>query len=162
MGHRRGCLGGEGHRLGGGDNTQGANRAHDAWAQLQQIAVSFGNFTGECIYGVRGYDRNGSFVELKKHYISPQLGSHDPLNLYDQEDMLQIRRVMKEWSFFWRSVDEPKNRSFGSICYVQYRYTPVSVNIGYEQGSVETFEYATRASEYSNGIPIPIADTAKP
>src|SRR5690606_20060438 len=47
-------------------NTQGANRAHDAWAYLQQVNVTFGNFTGECVYGIRGKDVNGQMVEVTK------------------------------------------------------------------------------------------------
>ena len=143
-------------------NTQGANRAHDAWAWLQQVNVTFGNFTGECVYGIRGVDAYGKFHEFTKHYISPQLGSHDPLERYDQEDFLAVRKVLKEWQFFWRSADKPKNRSYGSICSVQYRYTPATVNIGYEYGSVETFEYASRAPRTMNGVPTPFADTRKP
>ena len=143
-------------------NTQGANRAHDAWAHLQQISVTFGNFTGECVYGIRGHDVNGMEVEVEKHYVSPQLGGHSPLERYDQEDHLLIRRAMKEWVFFWRSADRPKNRSYGSVSFVQYRYTPVTVNVGYEYGSVETFEYGSRPSFFNNGTPQPFSDIYKP
>lgn len=142
-------------------NTQGANRAHDAWAQLQQVNVTFGNFTGECVYGIRGKDVHGQPVEVSKHLIST-VREHDPVARFDQEDYLLVRRIMKEWEFFWRSADKPKNRSFGSISYLQYRYTPVSVNVGYEYGSVETFEYGARADQYSNGVPLPFADTSRP
>ena len=142
-------------------NTQGANRAHDAWAMLQQANVTFGNFTGECVYGIRGVDVHGRMVEVTKHYVAPQRG-HDPLDRYDQEDMLLVQRAMKEWEFFWRSAPRPKNRSYGSIGFVQYRYTPLTVNPGYEEGSVETFEYRTRAETFSNGVALPGADTRKP
>ena len=142
-------------------NTQGANRAHDAWAMLQQANVTFGNFTGECVYGIRGKDVNGFPVEISKHFVSEnkRLG---PLDRFDNEDVLQIRRIMKEWEFFWRSADRPKNRSHGSVNFVQYRYTPATVNVGYAEGSVETFEYQDRATTFSNGVSIPIADTQKP
>ena len=142
-------------------NTQGANKAHDAWSMLQQVNVTFGNFTGECVYGIRGKDVNGQMIEVVKHYVSPVKG-HDPLDRYDQLDHLQVRRHMMEWEFFWRSADRPKNRSYGSINFVQYRYTPSSVNVGYEYGSVETFDYAERDSSMSNGVPMPFADTLKP
>lgn len=142
-------------------NTQGANRAHDAWCYLQQVNVTFGNFTGECVYGIRGYDANGKLVEVEKHYV-PELVSHDPLNRYDQRDFLRIGRTLMEWEFFWRSHERPKNRSYGSISYIQYRYTPATVNIGYEFGSVETFEYQANMPMHSNGVPVPMADTAKP
>ena len=142
-------------------NTQGANRAHDAWANLQQVNVTFGDFTGECVYGIRGVDYYGQPVEIQKHYISPER-THDPLNRFDQTDYLLIRRIMKEWEFFWRSADRPKNRSYGSIGHVQYRYTPATVNPGYELGSVETFEYSGTSSMSPNGIPTPFADTHRP
>jgi hypothetical protein len=49
------------------------------------------------------------------------------------------------------------------VNYVQYRYTPVSVNVGYEYGSVETFEYGSNPQGYSeNGIPIPFTDFSRP
>ena len=142
-------------------NTQGANRAHDAWCMLQQVNVTFGNFTGECVYGIRGKDINGMPIEVSKHFIAPVRG-HDPLDRYDQMDPLLVRRAMVEWEFFWRSADRPKNRSFGSLNFVQYRYAPISVNVGYEYGSIETFEYGSRADNASNGVPLPFADTYKP
>ena len=141
-------------------NTQGANRAHDAWSTLQQVNVTFGNFTGECVYGVRGKDNHGNPVEVVKHYSSPHDG-HDPLDRFDQTDFMLVRRIMKEWEFFWRSAPRPKRRSYGSISFIQYLYTPATVNVGYEYGSVETFEYSGTSSNYSNGVPIPDADTAK-
>ena len=142
-------------------NTQGANRAHDAWAQLQQINVTFGDFSGECVYGIRGKDVNGRMVELSKHYISP-IREHDPLERYDLQDFLLCRRIMQQWEFFWRSADFPKNRSYGSVSFVQYRYTPITVNVGYEYGAVETFEYGTPTASFDNGVPLPFADTNKP
>ena len=142
-------------------NTQGANRAHDAWANLRQVSVTLGNFTGECVYGIRGKDINGQIVEKSKHYRSPHRG-HDALDRYDTEDHLLVMRQMKEWEFFWRSAPRPKNRSYGSVNFVQYRYTPISVNVGYEFGTVESFEYGHRAATAVNGIPIPFGDTHKP
>lgn len=143
-------------------NTQGANRAHDAWCWLQQVNVTFGNFTGECVYGIRGKDINGQKVELEKVFHSSELVSHDPLDRYDQMDYLKIGRIMVEWEFFWRSNERPKNRSYGSISFIQYRYTPASVNVGYEYGSVETFEYGSHWPAHENGVPNPNADTTKP
>ena len=142
-------------------NTQGANRAHDLWATLQQANVTFGNFTGECVYGVRGVDVNGKEVDVSKHYVSAK-HSHNPLDRYDQSDFLLIRRIMMEWEFYWRSADRPKNRSYGSISFVQFRIAPASVNVGYEYGSIESFEYGTRDAQYFNGVPYPNADTRTP
>ena len=142
-------------------NTQGANRAHDAPAFLQQVNVTFGNFTGECEYGIRGKDVYGREFEVKKHYVAPNRG-HDPLDRYDQGDYLLVRRPVVEWEFFWKSAPRPKNRSYGSVNYVQYRYTPVTVNVGAEFGSVETFEYGNNEPQTINGVPYPFADTRKP
>ena len=49
---------------------------------------------------------------------------------FDLEDYLLVRRDLREWFFYAESIDgEP---SFGQLNYVQYRYTPVTVNAGYE------------------------------
>jgi hypothetical protein len=50
---------------------------------------------------------------------------------------------------------------------VQYRYAPVSVNVGYEFGSIETFEYgraalAADSRTTDNGVPMPFVDTRRP
>ena len=142
-------------------NSQGANRAHDAWATLQQANVTFGSFTGECVYGIRGLDVNGLPVEVSKHFVSP-LEETNPLLPVDQGDFLLIRRIMREWRFFWRSTDRPKRRSHGALGYVQYTYTPASVNVGYEYGSVETFQYTAPNAAYPNAVPRPNADTYTP
>ena len=71
-------------------------------------------------------------------------------------------RHLKEWTLFVGSV--PETPSWGQFSAVQYRYTPVSVNVGYEYGSVETYEYGALAgSSYSeNGIPLPYMDYSQP
>src|SRR5690606_9904313 len=51
-------------------NTQGANRAHDAWCNLQQANVMVGNFLGQMRYGIRGHDVNGKQIELEKVVLS--------------------------------------------------------------------------------------------
>jgi hypothetical protein len=57
--------------------------------------------------------------------------------------------------------------SAGQINLLQYRYTPSTVNTGYEFGSVETFEYGRDTEflspgETFNGVPRPMADTGRP
>lgn len=59
------------------------------------------------------------------------------------------------------------SRSFGQISLVQYRYAPVSVNVGYEYGSVETFDYARATDSWTDrltdaGVPIPFNDQRRP
>lgn len=147
-------------------NTQGANRAHDAWAHLQQMNLTFGNFHGTIRYGLRGYNAHGRQVEVSKIFRELSHSTRDTRGVpTDIEDFLLIREDMKEWQLFAESVpDEP---SFGQISLAQYRYTPVSVNIGYEFGSVETFEYGRATENWGqrttdNGVPQPYIDTSRP
>lgn len=142
-------------------NTQGANRAHDAWCHLQQVNVTTGNFMGRMRYGIQGVDLHGKLVEVAK--ITKDLNLVDlssrPLP-WDVEDMMLVRRDLKEWQLFAESVTENATvqLSYGQINLVQYRYTPVSVNVGYEYGSIETFEYGRAsaandpATNYPNGV----------
>lgn len=132
-------------------NTQGANRAHDAWAHLQFIQITLGNFQGTMKYGVRGLDTNGFVINAEKTMSDfgdlPTDGTS-----WDVDDALQVRRDMKEWFFYASSVDGLDG--VGQLNFVQYRYTPVSVNIGYEMGSVETFEYGANVAEGANGYSV--------
>jgi hypothetical protein len=148
-------------------NTQGANRAHDAWAQLQQANVVLGFFQGMCKVGVRGYDVNGKVQDISKIVRDPNLPGDEA---WDLEDFLLIRRTMKEWYFYASSyvndADELEH-SAGQISLVQYRYTPSTVNTGYEYGSVETFEYGRAGNDLpdrttDSGTPISYIDTGRP
>lgn len=150
-------------------NTQGANRAHDAWCHLQQANLVVGNFLGTMRYGIRGHDVNGKPVEISK--LLRDAGT-DTLGeeTWDLEDYLPIQRQLKEWFFFAESATDDLGaveRSTGQLCLVQYRYTPISVNVGYEWGSVETFEYGRAGNTESdrttvNGVPMPYLDTGRP
>ena len=151
-------------------NTQGANRAHDAWSHLQQVNITLGNFIGRMRYGIRGIDNNGKRVDVSK--ITKDTRTVDLLARplpWDLEDFLLVRRILKEWSLYAESVEDEgvTQESYGRINLVQYRYTPASVNVGYEFGSVETFEYgrastaADAASTYPNGVPLPYVDTTR-
>ena len=153
-------------------NTQGANRAHDAWCHLQQLNLVSGNFTGTMRYGIRSWDINGRPVTKSK--IVRDLTELDPQAIrraYDVEDQLLVDRDVKEWYFFAESVlDEDGGTvlpSYGQLNLVQYRYTPVSVNVGYEHGSVETFEYGRATVNWADrttdsGVPIPTNDQRRP
>ena len=151
-------------------NTQGANKAHDAWAHLQQANVTFGMWRGSIKYGVRGWDLNGRAVEVSKVYHRP-LDEGDLANRplpFDINDFLLIRRDLMEWYFFAESITEGTTvkPSHGRISYVQYRFAPISVNVGYEYGSIETFEYGRSSigatSNTDNGVPQPYIDTRRP
>lgn len=147
-------------------NTQGANRAHDAWAHLQQANVQVGNFQGSLRFGIRGRDVHGRPVQVEK-VLRDDAAPGD--QAWDLEDYLLIRRDLKEWFFFASSVEVESvvQPSAGQINLVQYRYTPSTVNTGYEYGSVETFEYGRAGNDAAdrntdNGVPMPYIDTARP
>jgi hypothetical protein len=152
-------------------NTQGANRAHDAWANLQQANATLGNFQGAMRYGIRGRDVNGMPVQVEK-VVRAELDP-EPVVLaeYDRDDFLLVRKTMKEWFFFAGSVDttvdDVTTSEFfsGQLSQVQYRYTPVTVNVGYEYGSVETFEYGSSTvlgATTDSGVPKPYVDIGRP
>lgn len=101
-------------------NTQGANRAHDAWCNLQQANVILGNFEGQMAYGIRGKDVNGMDIDLSKQVVSaappPDLTIQDDdsvelfslptLSPDSQEDYFLVRKLMKEWVFYAGSIDD--------------------------------------------------------
>jgi len=153
-------------------NTQGANRAHDAWCHLQQMNLHVGNFLGTMRYGLHSWDVNGKAVEVAK-----VVRDDNPVDVpvpYDLEDYLSIRRDLRDWRFFAESVLDDDGvtvlPSTGQISLVQYRYTPISINVGYEYGSVETFEYnrpvggptLTPLQDVINGVPVPYVDQRRP
>ena len=168
-------------------NTQGANRAHDAWCGLQQANAQVGNFLGQLRYGIRGQDVHGMPVLKEKVLVStaPPPAGMDELEIVDgfvpptlspteREDYLLIQKTMKEWVFFAGSVDDEvvddeTTRAVprfggGQINAVQYRYTPATVNVGYEYGSIETFEYGASAeagATTDSGTPQPYVDLSR-
>jgi hypothetical protein len=100
----------------------------------------------------------------------------------EREDFLLIRKQFKEWVFFAGSVDYvpvvgptfmatasavgPNEQAFsgGQINWVQYRYTPATVNDGYEYGSIETFEYGQiylPETTTDSGTPKPYVDLSR-
>lgn len=149
-------------------NTQGANRAHDAPAHLQQVGMTLGNWSGRLRWGIRSYDLNGEPIDISKEMEAAALEREDGLP-YDREDRLLVRRDVIEWRLYAESTTDDAGATlpgWGQISLVQYRYTPVSVNVGYEHGSVETFEYrrsvAGAPSLTDAGVPQPMTDTRYP
>lgn len=151
-------------------NTQGANRAHDAWCHLRQLELAVGNFVGTMRYGIRTWDLNGkalTFEKIVRNLEDVDIEQELPFDLLDQ---LRVAREVKEWFFFAESVTDENGEllhSSGQLDTVQYRYTPVSVNVGYDYGSVETFEYARATANWAerttdNGVPIPVNDQRRP
>ena len=152
-------------------NTQGVNRAHDQDSRLQQVNPTFGNFYGACRYGVSAWNVDGKPVDLNKVYRQPVTVdfSENPLP-WDHEDSLLVRENVQEFYFNAGSVEGENGDtlpSYGQISNVQYRMTPVSTNVGYERGSVQTYEYKHAGATWQrrtsiNGIPIPEIDPRRP
>jgi len=151
-------------------NTQGANRAHDVWADVIQASINLGSFQGAIEYGIRGYNYHGKEVEISKVFRdSREYNLKTTILPWDIDDHLAINakgQLLKEWRFFARSL--PDELSYGAINMVQYRYMQSSANVNYQLGSVESFEYAReQATTFVqgntwNGIPLPIIDARHP
>lgn len=152
-------------------NTQGVNRAHDQDSRLQQVSPTFGNFFGTARYGISAWNVDGKPVDLNKVYRQPVEVdfTKNPLP-WDHEDALLVREGVQEFYFNAGSAVDAAGvvlPSYGQISNVQYRMTPLSVNIGYERGSVETYEYKNAGAQWQrrtaiNGIPIPEIDPRRP
>lgn len=170
-------------------NTLGANRQHDAWAHVRKAEIHMGDWLGGLEWGIRGTDINGQYVEIKKRSHTNQDSAGitttggivgGGVDLGDSSDSLYIARDIMEWTFFANSifdvapgsegVAEPQTwSSFGQIDFVQFMITQLSVNVGSDKGSVETFEYQRnayrgdyRATDITrNGVPMPM-NTRRP
>lgn len=152
-------------------NTQGVNRAHDQDSRMQQVTPTFGNFYGTCRYGISAWNVDGKPVDINKVYRQPVEVdfSTNPLP-WDHEDALLIREGIQEFYFNAGSVVDENGvvqPSYGQISNVQYRMMPLSTNVGYERGSVQTYEYKNAGAAWQrrtaiNGIPIPEIDPRRP
>lgn len=167
-------------------NTLGANRNHDAWARVRKAEVHAGDWIGTFEWGVRGTDVNGYEINYKKRSKSPQDDDGIDLSgglvgggvdLGDANDSLYIDRDVMEWVFYASSIEAPLPdtdvpttwMSYGQIDFVQFMLTQLSVNVGSEKGSIETFEYQRNAygGQYQgtdvtrNGVPMPM-NTRRP
>lgn len=152
-------------------NTQGVNRQHDQDSRMQQVTPTFGNFFGTCRYGISAWNVDGKPVDLNKVYRQPVTVdfSENPLS-WDHEDALLVREGVQEFYFNAGSIEDENGvtlPSYGQISNVQYRMMPLSTNVGYERGSVETYEYKNAGAIWQrrtaiNGIPIPEVDPRRP
>jgi hypothetical protein len=152
-------------------NTQGVNRQHDQDSHLQQVTPTFGNFFGTCRYGISAWNIHGKPVDKTKVYRQPVEVdfSENPLP-WDHEDSLSVREGIQEFYFNAGSVEDADGNvlpSYGQISNVQYRMMPLSTNIGYERGSIETYEYQNAGAAWQrrtaiNGVPIPEIDPRRP
>ena len=158
-------------------NTLGANRAHDAWANLYQAEIHAGDWLGTFEWGIRGYDVHGRYIEIKKISHTPQDDTGVDLSngrvgggidLGDATDWLEVKKDMMEWTLFIRSVKDgvETKMSYGQLDFVQFRMMQLSTNVNGELGSIETFEYMRNArngnnSVTRNGAPMP-TNTRRP
>lgn len=150
-------------------NTQGANRAHDAWCHFRQAQITMGNFDGKVRWGIRGRTVDGKDFSVDK-VLANKYGEPFEWLPTDQDDFLQVNRTMQQWQLYAGNVyDENGDAEFsrGQVNFVQYRYAPASVNVGYEFGSVETFEYGrslvTESAQLTSaGVPDPTPYTVRP
>ena len=83
---------------------------------------------------------------------------------------LSIKVTGYQWRWGYDYVDDGVNVvaiprfGGGQVDAVQYRYTPATVNVGYEYGSVETFEYGVSAeagATTDSGTPQPYVDLSR-
>lgn len=153
-------------------NPVGANSARDSWVHLQRIGLMSGNFYGTMRYGIQSWTVHGKPLDKFKVYRQPVEVDFTKRPLpFDHEDYLQIRHDVRDWLFVASSVVDPETGetlpSHGQINQVQATFTPVTVNVGYEFGSIETYEYSHSPDRWDmrtsiNGIPIPYIDARRP
>lgn len=151
-------------------NTQGANRTLDAWGRLQQVNLLLTLFSGSIHFGIYGWDLYGKPVHLEKTLrdLNPVEYSDNPLP-FDSEDYFLTRKDLKDWYFYAMSATDVQGNvlpSYGRLSQVTYRFVPTTVNVGYEYGSVQTFEYQRSLVNWEdrttdNGVPIPVLDTRR-
>jgi hypothetical protein len=168
-------------------NTLGANRAHDAWANVYQAQIHAGDWIGTFEWGVKGFDIHNRFVHKYKRSKSPQDNTGVTMgngvlapgqDLGDSNDYLEIKRDMMEWTFYAQSINAPDPvaggaaidwMSYGQIDFVQFMLMQESTNVNTELGSIQTFEYQRNARQgpnsgesiTRNGIPMPL-NTRRP
>lgn len=153
-------------------NTNAASAQADRWVQMHQVGVTFGNIYGTVRYGVQSWTVDGKPLDIHKVYRQPL-----PINFkerplpFDHDDWLLVRQYTQQWFFSASSVVDPKTGdtlpSYGQISSIVYRMAKASANVGYELGSIETYEYAHADDGWTqrtaiNGIPIPIQDPRRP
>lgn len=152
-------------------NTVGANKALDGHVDLHQVNPTFGDAYGTIRYGVQSWTTDGKILDTSKVYrqhIDIEPGRELP---FDHEDKLLVQRRTHQWHFSAGSETDPETGevlpSFGRINRVQFSFTPATVNVGYNLGSVQTYEYAHAGDFWTqrtsiNGIPIPLLDPRRP
>lgn len=155
-------------------NTLGANSRADVQVQLQQAEMHFGDWIGKCRWGIRGWNGQGRPKDINKLFQSVQVDpivppsdyKMDPnLDLGDTTDTILLKELFTQWTV-WAS-SEGSEVSYGQINMARFRFAQLSVNNGYQLGSVQTFEYARNEATGNNtltqnGIPRPVQDTRRP
>ena len=131
-------------------NLMGASKSHDAWAHVRQAEVSLGRFKGMVEWGLDGVDVYGRPFHAEKLTIAPNV-SREPIPA-DMTDYLHVGHIAREWTFFARGKSGQAGFE-GELNRVMFRMTSASVNVGYQYGSVESFEYGRHVAELNHPLP---------
>ena len=116
----------------------------------------------------------GQYREIKKEFQGAQdsivlpLPDHQidqTVDMGDTEDKLQVKHGFMEWTIFCESIED--EWSYGQVNMARFQFIQHSVNVGYEQGSIQTYEYARNRATGNdrisqNGVPRPLPDPRRP
>ena len=155
-------------------NVLGANTRRDAMVHLQLVTLSLGDWAGKMNWGLKGWDMYGQYREIKKEFQGAQDSIFLPLpdhqidqtvDMGDTEDKLQVKHGFMEWTIFCESIED--EWSYGQVNMARFQFIQHSVNVGYEQGSIQTYEYARNRATGNdrisqNGVPRPLPDPRRP
>ena len=125
------------------------------------MSINLGDFLGSMRYGMRGLTLNGfRRIEISE-FTAVGVDENDGVDLGRRGHAAGAQGhegVVFCSGRWWTTQGRAR---LGGLA--QYRYTPVTVNVGYEYGSVETFEYGANPEGYSlNGIPLTYMDYTRP
>lgn len=159
-------------------NSLGANSRRDSNVYVQQARLHMGDWIGEMEWGIRAWDGHGRPLNVSKVFQDVQDGVTLPLpdhqvnpllDLGDTSDVLQIRTPMTEWALYAgsREVDGEVQYSYGQINMARFQFIQLSVNEGYQDGNIQSFEYARNVRNGNdgitqNGVPRPRQDPRRP
>ena len=153
-------------------NILGANSRRDMAVNLRKATLHLGDWYGTMEWGIRGMDLYGRVLERKKLYQTIQDTPYitderidDGDDLGDTKDELQTDASLIEWTLFANS--SPGKTSYGQIDMARFMFSPLSTNVGYNLGDIDTVEYSRNVMRGNdgytqNGIPVPRQDTRRP
>ena len=160
-------------------NSLGANTRRDVQVMMQNARLHFGDWVGKMKWGIRAWDGHGRQIDMNKIFQGVQDGIElpvpdhriDPLfDLGDTSDVLQLRTPLQEWTLYGESLEDEEGNpvlAYGQMNMARFMFTQQSVNAGYNEGVIQSFEYQRNIASGNdsitqNGIPRPIQDTRRP